>query len=186
MSQEYAVARIEVPVALTADVERAEQVALDAAAQAIEDPTVGAKVLGEPEMLGVQELAPGSAEAADDVEDEAGRAMVGAAPPAAGDLAGVRRKKRRRAAISAGAHPRGGGRERREVRRDGAVSAEDERSPPRISALAMASSAPGIRSAAALGANRSVLSEGFHPTGTKSIVRTIGVPTISRCADPRF
>ncbi|KDF00843.1 mechanosensitive ion channel protein MscS [Mycolicibacterium aromaticivorans JS19b1 = JCM 16368] len=58
MSQEYAVARIEVPVALTADVERAEQVALDAAAQAIEDPTVGAKVLGEPEMLGVQELAP--------------------------------------------------------------------------------------------------------------------------------
>ncbi|BBX09711.1 mechanosensitive ion channel family protein [Mycolicibacterium aichiense] len=58
MSQEYAVARIEVPVALTADVEQAERVALEAAAQAIEDPTVGAKVLGEPEMLGVQELAP--------------------------------------------------------------------------------------------------------------------------------
>ncbi|WP_431237290.1 mechanosensitive ion channel family protein [Mycolicibacterium aichiense] len=58
MSQEYAVARIEVPVALTADVEQAEQVALEAAAQAIADPTVGGKVLGEPEMLGVQELAP--------------------------------------------------------------------------------------------------------------------------------
>ncbi|MCV7343781.1 mechanosensitive ion channel family protein [Mycolicibacterium rhodesiae] len=58
MSQEYAVARIEVPVALTADVEQAERVALEAAAQALEDPTVRAKVLGEPEMLGVQELAP--------------------------------------------------------------------------------------------------------------------------------
>lgn len=59
MSQEYAVARIEVPVALTADVDEAEQVALAAATRAIEDPAMGGKkILGEPEMLGVQELAP--------------------------------------------------------------------------------------------------------------------------------
>ncbi|WP_111511085.1 mechanosensitive ion channel family protein [Mycobacterium kyogaense] len=58
MSQDYAVARIEVPVALSADVERAEQVALDAAHTALEDPKIAAKVLGEPEMLGVQELRP--------------------------------------------------------------------------------------------------------------------------------
>lgn len=58
MSQDYAVARIEVPVALTADVARAEQVAVEAAEDAIADPSVAAKVLGEPEMLGVQELSP--------------------------------------------------------------------------------------------------------------------------------
>ncbi|MGY4711330.1 mechanosensitive ion channel family protein [Mycolicibacterium sp. CBM1] len=58
MSQEYAVARIEVPVALTADVDEAERVALAAATEAINDPALGGKVLGEPEMLGVQELAP--------------------------------------------------------------------------------------------------------------------------------
>ncbi|MCP3812004.1 mechanosensitive ion channel family protein, partial [Mycobacteriaceae bacterium Msp059] len=35
---------------------RAEQVALDAAKQAVDDPAVARKVLGEPEMLGVQEF----------------------------------------------------------------------------------------------------------------------------------
>ncbi len=58
MSQDFAVARVEVPVALTADVDRAEQVALDAAHEVIADPTIGHKVVGEPEMLGVQELSP--------------------------------------------------------------------------------------------------------------------------------
>ncbi|ABM14576.1 mechanosensitive ion channel family protein [Mycolicibacterium vanbaalenii] len=58
MSQEYAVARIEVPVALTADVDRAEQVAHEAAQEAVADPALAGKVIGEPEMLGVQELSP--------------------------------------------------------------------------------------------------------------------------------
>lgn len=59
MSQGYAVARIEVPVGLTADVERAEQVAIDAAEAALEDdPALAEKVLGEPKMLGVQEWSP--------------------------------------------------------------------------------------------------------------------------------
>ena len=59
MSQGYAVARIEVPVALTADVEQAEQVAVDAAEAALEgDPVLADKVLGEPKMLGVQEWSP--------------------------------------------------------------------------------------------------------------------------------
>ncbi|ANI40741.1 mechanosensitive ion channel family protein [Mycolicibacterium vaccae] len=58
MSQEYAVARIEVPVALTADVDRAEQVAVEAAREAVADPALAGKVIGEPEMLGVQELSP--------------------------------------------------------------------------------------------------------------------------------
>ena len=58
MSQDYAVARIEVPVALSADVARAEQVAVEAAKEALEDPAVAAKVLDDPEMLGVQELLP--------------------------------------------------------------------------------------------------------------------------------
>lgn len=58
MSQDYAVARVELPVALTVDLARAEQVALEAAEQAIKDPAVAAKVIGEPEMLGVQELSP--------------------------------------------------------------------------------------------------------------------------------
>ena len=56
MSQDYAVARIEIPVAPTADVERAEKVALDAAHGALDDPKIAAKTLGEPEMLGVQEV----------------------------------------------------------------------------------------------------------------------------------
>ncbi|MGE2736050.1 mechanosensitive ion channel family protein [Mycolicibacterium vaccae] len=59
MSQDYAVARIEVPVALSADVGRAEDVAVEAAEQAIaSDSALAAKVIGEPEMLGVQELLP--------------------------------------------------------------------------------------------------------------------------------
>lgn len=58
MSQDYAVARIEMPVALTADIAQAERVAVEAAEQALEDPALKAKVLGEPEMLGVQELSP--------------------------------------------------------------------------------------------------------------------------------
>src|SRR5699024_1970270 len=53
----YAVARIEVPVALSADVGQAEEVAVEAAEAAIAaDATLAAKVIGEPEMLGVQEL----------------------------------------------------------------------------------------------------------------------------------
>lgn len=58
MSQDYAVARIEMPVALTADVAQAERVAVEAAEEALEDPALAAKVLGKPEMLGVQELSP--------------------------------------------------------------------------------------------------------------------------------
>lgn len=58
MSQEYAVARVEVPVALTADVERAEQVAIAAAEDAVSQPPLASKVIGEPQMLGVQELSP--------------------------------------------------------------------------------------------------------------------------------
>ncbi|MCK0173853.1 MULTISPECIES: mechanosensitive ion channel family protein [Mycobacteriaceae] len=58
MSQDYAVARIEMPVALTADVALAEKVAVDAAEEALGDPALAAKVLGKPEMLGVQELSP--------------------------------------------------------------------------------------------------------------------------------
>ncbi|ADT98832.1 MULTISPECIES: mechanosensitive ion channel family protein [Mycolicibacterium] len=58
MSQEYAVARIEVPVALSADIERAEQVAVEAAEAAVAEKSLAGKVLGEPEMLGVQELSP--------------------------------------------------------------------------------------------------------------------------------
>ncbi|BCI51620.1 mechanosensitive ion channel protein MscS [Mycolicibacterium litorale] len=58
MSQDYAVARIEMPVALTADIAQAEKVAVEAAEEALEDPALKAKVLGEPEMLGVQELSP--------------------------------------------------------------------------------------------------------------------------------
>lgn len=58
MSQEYAVARIEVPVALGADIERAEQVAVEAAEAAVAEESLAGKVLGEPEMLGVQELSP--------------------------------------------------------------------------------------------------------------------------------
>jgi small conductance mechanosensitive channel len=58
MSQGYAVARIEVPVAPTADVDRAEQVAVDAAETALADPSLAEKALGQPKMLGVQEWSP--------------------------------------------------------------------------------------------------------------------------------
>ncbi len=58
MSQDYAVAHVEVPVALTADLDRAELVAIEAAEAAILDPAIAANVLGDPEMLGVQELSP--------------------------------------------------------------------------------------------------------------------------------
>lgn len=58
MSQDYAVARIEVPVALNADLHEAEKVALRAAREAIKDETIAAKVIGEPEMLGVQTMSP--------------------------------------------------------------------------------------------------------------------------------
>ncbi|GAC68718.1 mechanosensitive ion channel family protein [Gordonia soli] len=58
MSQEYAVARVEVPVALTADIDRAQEVALEAARAAIADPAVAGDVLGVPEMLGVQDVSP--------------------------------------------------------------------------------------------------------------------------------
>ncbi|WP_124707261.1 mechanosensitive ion channel family protein [Gordonia insulae] len=58
MSQEYAVARVEVLVAPTADIDRAEEVALTAANAALaEEPVVG-DVLGQAEMLGVQEVSP--------------------------------------------------------------------------------------------------------------------------------
>lgn len=57
-SQDYAVANVDVPVALTADLDLAEQVAIKAAEDAIEDPTIARNVLGSPEMLGVQELSP--------------------------------------------------------------------------------------------------------------------------------
>lgn len=58
MSQDYAVARVEVPVSLSADVTRAEEVAVEAAKEALKDPELAANVIGEPEMLGVQELSP--------------------------------------------------------------------------------------------------------------------------------
>lgn len=58
MSQGYAVARVEVPVAPTADVDRAEQVAIEAAEAALADPALAEKALGAPKMLGVQEWAP--------------------------------------------------------------------------------------------------------------------------------
>lgn len=58
MSQEYAVARVELPVALTADLDRAQEVALQAAHDAVAEKDLAANVLGEPEMLGVQDVTP--------------------------------------------------------------------------------------------------------------------------------
>lgn len=55
MSQEYAVARVELPVALGADLDRAQAVALEAANEALADDAAAADVLGVPEMLGIQE-----------------------------------------------------------------------------------------------------------------------------------
>ncbi|OBF29752.1 mechanosensitive ion channel family protein [Mycobacterium sp. ACS4331] len=59
MSQDFAVARLELPVAMSADLSLAESVALEAAQDAVKDPALAAKVIDEPEMLGVQELSPG-------------------------------------------------------------------------------------------------------------------------------
>lgn len=56
MSQEYAVARVEVPVAHSANIDAAERVALRAAEDVVADPEVADDVLGSPEMLGVQEV----------------------------------------------------------------------------------------------------------------------------------
>lgn len=58
MSQEYAIARVEVPVALTADLDEAQEVALQAAEQSIAEGSLASEVLGEPQMLGVQDLSP--------------------------------------------------------------------------------------------------------------------------------
>ncbi|MEE3850339.1 mechanosensitive ion channel family protein [Gordonia sp. LSe1-13] len=58
MSQEYAVARIEVPVSLSADIDRAQQVALEAATATVAEKDLADDVLGPPEMLGVQEVSP--------------------------------------------------------------------------------------------------------------------------------
>lgn len=56
MSQDYAVARIEIPVAHNVDLERAQEVALEAAQQVVADESVAGDVLGSPEMLGVQDV----------------------------------------------------------------------------------------------------------------------------------
>ena len=56
MSQDYAVARIEIPVAHNVDLERAQEVALEAAQQVVADESVADDVLGPPEMLGVQDI----------------------------------------------------------------------------------------------------------------------------------
>ncbi|WP_168706889.1 mechanosensitive ion channel family protein [Gordonia paraffinivorans] len=55
MSQEYAVARVDVPVAPRADIDEAQRVADEAARQALADDDTD--VLGPVEMLGVQEVA---------------------------------------------------------------------------------------------------------------------------------
>lgn len=56
MSQEYAVARIEVPVALSADLDRAQEVALEAASRVVADDDIADDVLDAPVMLGVQDV----------------------------------------------------------------------------------------------------------------------------------
>lgn len=56
MSQDHAVARIEIPVGHDADVSRAQVVALTAARDAVGDPQVATEVLGPPQMLGVQDI----------------------------------------------------------------------------------------------------------------------------------
>ncbi|HEY9315323.1 mechanosensitive ion channel family protein [Williamsia sp.] len=56
MSQDYAVARIEIPVAHNVDLERAQEVALEAAQAVVSDDSVAGDVLGAPEMLGVQDV----------------------------------------------------------------------------------------------------------------------------------
>lgn len=54
MSQEFAVARVDVPVAPGADIDKAQQVADEAARTAIEEDSTD--ILGQIEMLGVQEV----------------------------------------------------------------------------------------------------------------------------------
>ena len=56
MSQDYAVARVEIPVAPNTDIDRAQRVALTAAQDAVSTAPTSTSVLGEPEMLGVQEV----------------------------------------------------------------------------------------------------------------------------------
>ena len=56
MSQDYAVARVEIPVAPNTDIDLAQRVALTAAQDAVSAEPTSTSVLGEPEMLGVQEV----------------------------------------------------------------------------------------------------------------------------------
>ncbi|MGJ0119852.1 mechanosensitive ion channel family protein [Williamsia sp. MIQD14] len=56
MSQDYAVARVEIPVARTADLDRAQRVGLAAAREAVAGPPAFDAVLDEPQMLGVQDV----------------------------------------------------------------------------------------------------------------------------------
>ncbi|GAA4673827.1 mechanosensitive ion channel family protein [Gordonia humi] len=56
MSQDFAVARTEIPVAVDADLDHAQDVALSAVLRAVRDAEIAEEVLGEPEMLGVQEV----------------------------------------------------------------------------------------------------------------------------------
>ncbi|MEP9392461.1 mechanosensitive ion channel family protein [Gordonia sp. VNQ95] len=58
MSQDYAVARVEVPVSLRADLDLAQRVAVDAVRAAFdEDAELARDVLDDPRMLGIQEVA---------------------------------------------------------------------------------------------------------------------------------
>lgn len=59
MSQDHAVARIEIPVGHEADVSRAQVVALSAAREAVRDAAIASEVLGPPQMLGVQDITAG-------------------------------------------------------------------------------------------------------------------------------
>ncbi|WP_132993912.1 mechanosensitive ion channel family protein [Gordonia zhaorongruii] len=56
MNQDFAVARVEVPVSLDADLDRAQTVALSSALRAAKDDAVASDVLDDPVMLGVSEL----------------------------------------------------------------------------------------------------------------------------------
>lgn len=72
MSQDFAVARVEVPVATDVDLDRAQDVALAAAVDAAAEGAVVKNVRGEPEMLGVQEVTPSHAELRLTVKTEPG------------------------------------------------------------------------------------------------------------------
>lgn len=56
MSQDFAVARVEIPVAVDADLDQAQSVALSAALRGTRDAEIVDEVIGEPEMLGVSEI----------------------------------------------------------------------------------------------------------------------------------